>query len=87
MAAGVVEYGQPFESASDRGPRRAALCPADAVGRKFAVAPAPDFLGVGPGQHLDDMIASDTEPALLADAENAGEEFLRGDGAVVGVAR
>ncbi len=65
----------------------AAVLPADAVGGKLVVPPAADFVGVRAGQHLDDVVQADAEAASLADAIDAGEEFLRGQRAVEGGAR
>jgi hypothetical protein len=59
---------------------------ADAVGGEAVVAPAADFVGVGAGEDFDDVVEADAEAAVLADAVDAGEEFLGGEGAVVGLA-
>ena len=48
------------------------------------MAAAADFIGVGPCQHLDHMIDSGAELAGSLNPINAGEEFLREHGAVVG---
>ena len=49
--------------------------------------PFAQFLGVRAGEDLDDVMEPDAETAPLADAKDAGEEFLRGDGAVESLAR
>ena len=47
----------------------------------------PDRFCLRAGQHFDDVIQAETEAALSLDAMNAGEKFLRGNGAVESLAR
>ena len=50
------------------------------------MAPPGDLFGVGADEDFDDVIQAHAEAAVLTDAENAGEEFLRDERAVVGLA-
>ena len=68
------------------GPLRTRKFLADAVGGKLLVTPAADFLGVGSGEHLGQVVDADAKAAGLADTIDAGEKFLRDEGAVVSVA-
>ena len=67
----MAEVAQADQLPADGPPFRAGMFLADAVGGKALVPPAPDFLGVRPGQNLDHMVQSHTKPGLLADAINA----------------
>ena len=51
------------------------------------MAPAPQLLGVGAGEHVDDVIQPHAEVRGLLQPVDAGEEFLRGERAVKGLAR
>ena len=73
--------------APDRLPGVAFQFLADAVGRELVMPALPDRFRVGAGQHFDDVIEAEGEPALLRAREDAGEKFLRGDRAVEGLAR
>ncbi len=48
------------------------------------MAPFADRVGVGADEDLDDVIEPEGEAALLADAIDAGEQFLRVQRAVEG---
>src|SRR5207249_3519391 len=51
------------------------------------MVPFADIFGIGAGEDFGDLIDSEIEAALPANAINAGEKFLRCECAVVGVAR
>jgi hypothetical protein len=72
--------------AADRLPFRPAVFLSDAIRGKLLVLPFPHALGLRPRQHLDDLVDAEVEPALPADAVNAGKEFLGRQRAVVSVA-
>jgi len=57
------------------------------VGGDLLVAPFADGLGIGAHEDLDNVIEAEGEAALLADAVNAGKEFLGVECAVEGLAR
>jgi hypothetical protein len=54
--------------APDRLPFGAAVLAANAVGRKFIVIPAADFVGIGSCQDFDNMVQTHIERRFLPDA-------------------
>ena len=93
-AAGVGEFDdvelfgvlkqqtEPHQFAADGAPFGARMFAADVVGGERLVAKFADLFRVRAAQHLDDVLEADAEPAFLADAINAREEFLRGKRAI-----
>src|SRR5208283_4265335 len=72
----------PHEFTADGAPFGTRVFAADVIGGKRLMTEFADFFRVRAAQHLDNVLEADTEPAFLADAINAREEFLRGERAV-----
>src|SRR6266851_3050154 len=81
--SGLEEAALADQLAADRLPFGTAVFGADAVGGKLVVPPFADFFGVRAGEHFDDVIETEVEAGVLADAIDAGEKFVRGERAVV----
>src|ERR1051325_1234587 len=60
---------------------------ADSIGRKSVVSPLPHALGIGAGEHLDDLVDAKIKMAVLPDPVDARETLLGRHGPIVGFAR
>ena len=82
----LFQEAEADEFAAIGSPLGAAGIGADAIDGEFLVAPLADGVGIGADEDLDDVIETECEAGLLADAIDGGEKFLGVDGAVEGAA-
>jgi hypothetical protein len=84
FARGHGDIAEAHQLAGDAGPAGAVEFAADPVGVRRSWPQRRIFSVSAPVEHLDDVVHADAEAAVLGDAVDAGEKFLRQDGAVVG---
>src|SRR5262249_25567526 len=83
----LVQQAQSHQFAADGRPFGARVFAADVVGGERVMLPFADAFGLGAAEDFHNMLDAHAEAAFLANAVDAGEKFLGGDGAVESLAR